>query len=124
MTSLNLISIQRLIWSPFRSFRVIKVKRQQNYLYRKHGMPLKFALFFFGTQSETVSLKSTNYSYVNTIFTGIFCFNRSGPLNWSLISTNYSCVNTIFTGIFCFSRSWYTLMTDALHFVVTQLCLL
>jgi hypothetical protein len=54
MTSLNLLGIQTLIWSPFRSFRVISFKRWQNYLYYKHATLLKFALSFFGTQSETV----------------------------------------------------------------------
>ena len=56
MTSLNLLGIQRLIWSPFRSFRAIKVKRRQNYLYYKHAKLLKIALSFFGTQSEIVRL--------------------------------------------------------------------
>jgi hypothetical protein len=51
MTSLNLLDTQRLIWTPFRSFRV---KRRQNYLYYKHATLLKIALFFFCTQSEIV----------------------------------------------------------------------
>ena len=48
MTSLNLLGIQRLIWSPFRTNRVIKVKRRQSYLYNKYATLLKFALSFFG----------------------------------------------------------------------------
>ena len=54
MTSLNSLDTHRLIWSPFRSFRAIQGKRQQNYLYYKHATILKFAPTFFGTQSDTV----------------------------------------------------------------------
>ena len=54
MISLNLLGIQRLIWSLFRSFRVILVKRRQNYLHYKQETLLEIALSFFGTQSETV----------------------------------------------------------------------
>jgi hypothetical protein len=56
MTSLNLLDTQRRIWSPFRPFRVIKVKRRQNHLYYKHATLLKIALSFFGTQSEIVPI--------------------------------------------------------------------
>ena len=55
MTSLALLDIQRLIWSPFRSFRTIEGKTGQKYLYYKHATLLEFALSFFGTQSDTVS---------------------------------------------------------------------
>ena len=45
MASLKLLDTQKLIWSPFRSFRAIKGKRRQSYLYYKHATLLKFALY-------------------------------------------------------------------------------
>ena len=54
MTSLKLLDTQRLIWSPFRSFRAIQDKWRQNYLYYKHATILKFAQSSFGTQFDTV----------------------------------------------------------------------
>ena len=57
----KLLDTQRLIWSPFRSCRAIQGKRQQNYLYYKHATLLKFALSFFGTQSETVWIQTFRF---------------------------------------------------------------
>ena len=50
MTSIDLLNTQKLIWSHFRSFRVIYVMRPQNYLYI---LTMQRSLsFFVGSQTQ------------------------------------------------------------------------